>query len=212
MASLTLRPPALLQTQMASHTYIITSHITCLSAFCSSLLHYSAPSAPLSSSCPPFLRQSPRLSVYPIPLFPHGACCFFIPLSSPLASRYLALPFLVCCLSDSAFSPGRRSSECSVSILTLVDHICCPLSVSLFGPYWFHQRLFLLVKGLNSFSGFQLQNTKQEKEKKNMFGEALQFFFTWLLKSVIFCLPRSSCRSLCAVLPHQLIVYISRLA
>lgn len=134
MASLTSRPPALLQTQIASHTYIITSHITCLSA--SSLLHYSAFSAPLGFSCPPFLHQPPRVSVSPIPLFPHGACCFFfIPLSSPFVSCYLALPFLVCLSVWLCFFSGRRSGECSVAILALIDHIRCPLSLSLFGPH-----------------------------------------------------------------------------
>lgn len=66
-----------------------------LSAFCSSLLHYSAFSAPLSSSCPPFPRQPPRLSISPIPLFPHGACWFFTPLSSPFCFP-LSHPALPC--------------------------------------------------------------------------------------------------------------------
>lgn len=170
VASLTSRLPALLQTQIASHTYIITSHITCLSAFRSSLLHYSAFSAPLGFSCPPFLHQPPRLSVSPIPLFPHGACWFFLSLSPLLLFPVISpCPFLSVCLSGSAFSLGRRSSECSVAILTLIDHIRCPLSVSLFGPHWFHQRLFLLVKGLNSFlrlSAFSYRMWSRKKKRK----------------------------------------------
>lgn len=147
MTSLTLRPPALLQIQIASHTYIIASHITCLSAFCSSLLHYSAFSAPLGSSCPPFLHQPPWLSISPIPLFPHGACCFS---SSPLSFCFPlsrpALPCLFVCLALLFLWGGGVASVAypsSPSLITsAVPSQCCTL-----GPTDFTKPFFFLSKG-----------------------------------------------------------------
>lgn len=102
--------------------YYLPRHLFVCSLFipppllCTSHIHLPSLS---SSTSPTSDLSGPFLLTCPPP----------IPLSSPFVFRYLALPFLVC-PSGSVFPPGRRSRECSVSILTLIDHIRCPLSVA----------------------------------------------------------------------------------
>lgn len=132
MASLTLRPPALLQIQIASHTNIITSHITCLSAFLSSLLHYSF-SAPLCSSFPLFLHQ-PWLSLSN-PFIPTRHLLFFHPSLLSFVSRYLSLPFLVCLSVWLCFFSGEEERRVErIHPSPHWSHPLSPLSVALWAP------------------------------------------------------------------------------
>lgn len=119
--------------------------------------------SPTLHLCNPFIpkRGSFFPSLFPILLFPVISTC----------------PSLSVCLSGSVFHPGGGAGECSV---TLIDHIRCPLSVSVFGSDWFHQRIFLVaalhhklachcsVKGLNSFLRLSAFSYRTRSRKKHV--------------------------------------------
>lgn len=117
-------------------------------------------------------------------LFPHAALAvfFFLPLSSPFVSRYLALPFRVC-LSVLAllFLRGGGAASAaypsSPSLITSAVPSPCRSPGPIDSTRGF---FFLLVKWLNSFhrlSTFSYRRRSRGKKIKTCLGKRTQFFF-----------------------------------